>query len=93
MGLFILAALKYTISNMITKRMKQCVEDLEKHLNNLFKDKAKELNEAEILLVGRHLQRVKFYVRLDKFGYNLFLKPVKLYNQEDGSTKEKQIAM
>ncbi|MEK9170668.1 MAG: NYN domain-containing protein [Patescibacteria group bacterium] len=65
------------------------LKDLEKHLNNLFKDKAKELNEAEILLVGRHLQRVKFYVRLDKFGYNLFLKPVKLYNQEDGSTKRK----
>lgn len=65
------------------------LKELEKHLSNLLKNKAKELNEAEILLIGRHLQRVKFYIRLDNFGYNLFLKPVKLYNQEDGSTKRK----
>ena len=65
------------------------LKDLEKHLSDLLKNKAKEFNEAEILLIGRHLQRVKFYIRLDKFGYNLFLKPVKLYNQEDGSTKRK----
>src|SRR3989338_10379824 len=56
------------------------LKELEKHLNSLLKDKAKELTEAEIILVGRHLQRVKFYIRLDTFGYKLFLKPVKLYN-------------
>ncbi len=65
------------------------LKELEKHLNSLLKNNAKELNEAEILLVGRHLQRVKFYIKLDKFEYDLFLKPVKLYNQEDGSTKRK----
>ena len=41
------------------------------------------------MLIGRHLQRVKFYKRLENFGYHLHLKPVKLYDQEDGLTKRK----
>lgn len=62
---------------------------LEKHLLNLLQNKGKELNEAQILLIGRHLQRTRFYLRLDRFGYKLFLKPVKLYEQDDGVTKRK----
>ena len=65
------------------------LKELRKYLQNLLHNKAKELNEADILLIGRHLQRVKFYFHLEEFGYKLFLKPVKLYNQEDGSTKRK----
>jgi len=42
-----------------------------------------------LLLLHRHLQRVRFYLKLQKFGYELHLKPVKLYEQEDGSTKRK----
>jgi len=60
---------------------------LEKHLLQLLQNK--QLNEAIILLIGKHIQRVRFYLKLKKFGYNLFLKPVKLYDQEDGSTKRK----
>ena len=52
-------------------------------------DKEKKLNEAELALISRHLQRVKFYIRLEKFGYKLLLKPVKMYEQEDGTTKRK----
>jgi uncharacterized LabA/DUF88 family protein len=63
--------------------------ELEQHLNDLLQEKGEKLNEAELLLIGRHIQRVRFYKRLDSFGYKLFLKPVKLYNQEDGSTKRK----
>jgi uncharacterized LabA/DUF88 family protein len=62
---------------------------LEKHLLDLVKNSGKHLNEAQLLLVGRHLQRVKFYHKLDKFGYTLLLKPVKLYDQDDGTTKRK----
>ncbi|OWK26760.1 MAG: hypothetical protein US76_03500 [Parcubacteria group bacterium GW2011_GWA2_38_13b] len=62
---------------------------LEKHLLNLLQNNSKRLNEAQMLLVGRHLQRIRFYLRLDKFGYKLFLKPVKLYEQDDGTTKRK----
>lgn len=63
--------------------------NLEEHLVNLIKDDGKKLNEADLLLLSRHLQRVRFYHKLMSFGYKLFLKPVKLYNQEDGSTKRK----
>lgn len=62
---------------------------LEKHLLALLKNSGKTLNEADILLVGRHLQRVRFYRKLDEFGYALFLKPVKTYDQDDGTTKRK----
>lgn len=62
---------------------------LEKHLSGSLKEKGGELDEAQILLIGRHLQRVRFYLKLEKFGYLLFLKPVKLYDQDDGTTKRK----
>ena len=62
---------------------------LNKHLSDLLKNKGNELDEASILLIGRHLKRVKFYRKLNDFGYLLYLKPVKLYEQEDGLTKRK----
>ena len=62
---------------------------LEVYLLDLLKNNDKKLNEADILLIGRHLQRLRFYLRLEGFGYKLFLKPVKLYEQDDGSTKRK----
>ena len=66
------------------------LKPLKEHLLSLLRnDYEKKLNEAELLLVGRHLQRVKFYIRLQSFGYQLYLKPVKLYDQEDGYTKRK----
>lgn len=65
------------------------IDGLEKHLKTLITNKGANLNEAELLLIGRHLQRVRFYQKLNDFGYKLFLKPVKLYEQEDGTTKRK----
>lgn len=65
------------------------LKDLEKHLNDILQRKSQRLDEARLLLIGRHLQRVRFYLRLEEFGYNLILKPVKLYEQEDGTTKRK----
>lgn len=65
------------------------VSELEGYLVRLIKDGGKKFNEADLLLLGRHLQRVRFYHKLATFGYKLFLKPVKLYEQEDGTTKRK----
>jgi|SRR3989338_2393240 len=65
------------------------IAKLESYLLDLIKNKGKKLNEAELLLIGRHLQRVRFYLKLLEFGYRLFLKPVKIYEQEDGTTKRK----
>ena len=65
------------------------LEDVKSYLSNLLRAEHDELNEAQLLLIGRHLQRVKFYMLLEQFGYTLFLKPVKLYDQDDGTTKRK----
>ncbi len=65
------------------------LNELEKHLEALIGNKGAKLNEAELLLIGRHLQRVRFYQHLNSFGYKLYLKPVKLYDQEDGTTRRK----
>ena len=64
------------------------VDRVEEHLTNLLEQEEK-LSEGQILLIDRHLARIRFYKKLDKFGYKLFLKPVKLYAQEDGSAKRK----
>lgn len=62
---------------------------LEKYLLDLIKYGSAKLSDGEIVLINRHLRRVRFYRNLEKFGYQLFLKPVKIYNLEDGSTKKK----
>ena len=65
------------------------IDALEKHLSGLLKENANTLNEVEIVLIGRHLQRVRFYQKLARFGYTLFIKPVKSYEQEDGGAHRK----
>ncbi len=65
------------------------LKELEKHMADNIKRQGKNLNEAELLVAGKHLQRVRFYLMLEKFGYRLILKPVKTYRQEDGSIKRK----
>ena len=62
---------------------------LESHLIKLTENTGKELNETQSLLINKHLQRARFYLKLLEFGYYLFLKPVKTYEQEDGTTKRK----
>jgi len=63
--------------------------EIEKYLTKTIKNYGHKLNDAELLLLGRHLQRVRFYLKLEQFGYELHLKPVKLYEQDDGTTKRK----
>jgi len=65
------------------------IEKLEKYLIEIIKGKGRKLNEAQLLLVSRHLQRARFYIKLKSFGYEIHLKPVKLYDQDDGTTKRK----
>ncbi len=65
------------------------IEEVEKYLVEMIKNEGNKLNEAELILIGRHLRRVRFYLRLKNFGYELYLKPVKLYEQEDGTTRRK----
>jgi len=65
------------------------VKELADYLEDLIAKKGSEFTEAKLLLLDRHLRRVRFYLRLNGFGYKLYLKPVKLYDQDDGSTKRK----
>jgi len=65
------------------------VQALEEHLTTLLEKGKDTLDEAQVILVGRHLQRARFYCKLEEFGYTLFLKPVKCYEQEDGTLRRK----
>lgn len=63
--------------------------ELEKYLADLIRVKNNQLSEMELVLLGRHLQRIRFYLKLKQFGYELHFKPVKLYDQDDGTAKKK----
>lgn len=65
------------------------IKKLEDYLLKTIKEQGDKMNEALLLLLNRHLQRVRFYLKLAEFGYELYLKPVKLYDQDDGTTKRK----
>lgn len=60
------------------------IKYLEKYLINLIKERGDKLTEAELKLLDRHLKRVQFYIKIEKFGYNLVLKPVKTFYDTDG---------
>ena len=65
------------------------LDDIEKYLTQFIKEQGKTMSEARLVLLERHLQRVRFYTHLQEFGYMLILKPVKLYHQNDGSARRK----
>ncbi len=65
------------------------VEKVSKYLSRYIKTNAKKFDEARLILLSRHVQRTKFYIKLQTFGYQLVMKPVKLYVQPDGSTHRK----
>lgn len=50
--------------------------------------KDEKLSESEIVLLGRYIQRIKFYRKLKKFGYTLKLKPTKIYKEGDRTIKK-----
>ncbi|QQG44720.1 MAG: NYN domain-containing protein [Candidatus Roizmanbacteria bacterium] len=63
--------------------------DLEKLLKHLLdKLKNKDITEEEILIISKHIRRVKFYLKLKRFGYFLQLKPTKIYWDEDKPVKK-----
>jgi uncharacterized LabA/DUF88 family protein len=57
---------------------------LEKYLVDLIKEKGDSISEAELKLLDRHLKRVRFYIKIEKFGYKLILKPVKTFFDLEG---------
>jgi len=49
----------------------------------------KERPEEEKMLLGKHLEKAKFYRDLDKFGYELRIKPTKVFTSTEGTTTTK----
>ena len=58
-------------------------------LKNKLKKEYKNFNEGEILILDKNIRKVKFYRKLESFGYNLQLKPVKIYRQINGKLEKK----
>lgn len=65
------------------------IRELEKHLREHVRKNGPRLTDAQLLLVDRHLQRARFYRKLEEFGYTLVLKPVKTYADDDGHLRRK----
>lgn len=65
------------------------IKEVEKYLVRFTEEKKKYLTEAKLALLDRHLKRIRFYIKIEKFGFKLVLKPVKTYEDEDGHTKRK----
>lgn len=64
--------------------------DLKKLLSHLLRNlKTPKISEARIILIERSIQRTKFYLKLEKYGYNLKIKPVKTYKSENGRIERK----
>ena len=65
------------------------IDHVERYLSELIKMKGDEMNDAELKLISRHYNRVRFYQKLKSFGYTLILKPVKTYHDTDGNSLRK----
>ncbi|KND49803.1 MAG: hypothetical protein AB203_01800 [Parcubacteria bacterium C7867-008] len=65
------------------------VRELEQYLVKLIAEKGDALSEAELKLIDRHLKRVRFYLKIAKFGYQMVLKPVKTFYDAEGSPTRK----
>ena len=65
------------------------IKEVEKYLIKYIKLKKKYLSEEKIILLNWNLKRIRFYLKIEKFGYKLVLKPVKTYEDEDGNAKRK----
>lgn len=63
--------------------------DLEKYLIEYIEKNKANLTTAKLTILDRHMKQVHFYQRIETFGYNLILKPVKIYEDEDGNQRRK----
>ncbi len=53
------------------------------------KIKEPKLSADQVVLIGRSLKTINFYLHLDQFGYHLQLKPVKVFTDENGKQTKK----
>jgi len=64
--------------------------DLDKLIEYLRQKMRKEnVSEGQILVLDKHVARIKFYKKLEKFGFILKLKPVKIFVDSEGNSTKK----
>jgi len=63
------------------------IKALKKYLSKKIKEP--KLPEYQVVLIGRSLKTIDFFLNLDSFGYYLKLKPVKVYTDESGKQTKK----
>lgn len=63
------------------------LNDLVEYLTEKMRDSKTE--EKEVILIDKHLKQIKFYQKLETFGYELRLKPVKSYQDAAGNPIKK----
>jgi uncharacterized LabA/DUF88 family protein len=62
--------------------------DLDKLLTFHNRKLSTKLSEAELLVMQKHIQRIKFYRKLEQFGYVMRLKPTKIYWEDEKPIKK-----
>jgi uncharacterized LabA/DUF88 family protein len=55
------------------------LQELERYLADYAEQNKRKLSNVRLALLDRHLNQVRFYRKLEKFGYKLVLKPVKTF--------------
>jgi uncharacterized LabA/DUF88 family protein len=63
-----------------------CLDDLEKYL---IEYTGRDESNCNTEYFNKSIKQVRFYKKIEKFGYELFLKPVKIYFDEFGNKKRK----
>ncbi len=63
--------------------------NLEKYFLDLIVEYKNKITSNELELLHNNLKRVQLYIKLEKFGYNLILKPVKKFHNKDGTRTRK----
>lgn len=65
------------------------IKNLERYLIDLIEKEKVKSNLSKIQILEKSLKRIKFYKKLEEFGYILRLKPVKFYKDTKGNIESK----
>ncbi|MEI6553660.1 MAG: NYN domain-containing protein [bacterium] len=59
------------------------------YLVNYLQENSSRLNDLDTLLINKYLKKVRFYMKIESFGYKLILKPIKTYIGDNGVEQRK----
>lgn len=65
------------------------LKEVEKYLVGQIEDRNKFLADIKSKTLNHHLKKIHFYAKLEEFGYEMVLKPVKIFTDTMGNAKRK----